>query len=154
MDAPKHWDDVNMAIMRWNQSLLLNGLAKHDLKPEPETWEGLTRFFFDDESECRDEVDDLVRYFAKHDRAPESVTTRARFYFMARCLCAHDFTGMLFPTDAETSPFSAPPKGFSTNRLAEWVLIDLWHRRFDHWLKLSAIGYYGAFPFYGLTPAD
>jgi len=141
-------------MMRWNQSLMVLDLPKHDLNPSEQTWDGLTRFFFKDESECRDEVDELARHFARFDCAPDTVSSRGRFYLMTRCLCAHDFTGMLFPPQADASPFGAPPKGYSTNRLAEWLLIDLWHRRFDHWLKLTAIGYYGPFPLYGLTPAD
>ncbi len=61
---------------------------------------------------------------------------------------------MAFPPQAANSPFDEVPKTFTDERLIEWLLIDLWVRRFDHWLKLNAITLYGPFSFYGVGPAD
>jgi hypothetical protein len=73
---------------------------------------------------------------------------------MFRIQCALDFLGMVFPPQASTSPFSEIPRAWSDARVIEWLLIDLWVRRFDHWLKLDAIGVHGPYPFYGMEPAD
>jgi len=134
--------------------LLQRGGPKHDLKPAEETWESLALFFFADEQQCRDEVDALAMHFAKTGKAPATVSARARYYFSYRIQCANDFLGMLFPPQANAAPFGEVPKSFTDAQLIEWLLIDLWVRRHDHWLKLNAIGLYGPFSFYGVGPAD
>jgi len=127
---------------------------RHRLNPADGGWESLTRLYFAEELFCRVEVDKLARQTARHGVLPDDISPLVRFYFLFRLECAKDFVGMLFPPEAEVSPFPDVPADWSDQQALEWLLIDLWVRRHDHWLKLNAIGARGPFAFYGLTKAN
>jgi hypothetical protein len=136
------------------QGLVFEAISRHSLAPEDESWESLTELFFAEELLHRPEVDRLARHAARHFQLPAQISPAARYYFCFRLQCAMDFLGMVCPPQAEDSPFPDLSPDWTDERAAEWLLVDLWLRRHDHWLKLNAIGIRGPFPFYGLEPAD
>lgn len=157
MDSPNRWEHLGRHLQAVAESTLFRSTDRHDLtRVKPPTWEGLVRHYFKEELSARAETDAAIRnYVAAGDEVPLSVSTAARYYLMIRIQCAHDFLGMVFPPQSAQSPFGDDPDNSWTDReLIEWLLIDLWVRRFDHWLKLTAISLMGPFAFYGIGPAD
>lgn len=123
-------------------------------QPEGETWEEMTRWLFAQEEKCRADIDHISRLLATTLQLPTPLSPKERFYLGYRMMCALDFLGMAFPPEAKHSPLGEVPESWTDSKAIEWLLVDLWRRRCDHWLKLSAIGARGPFAFYGLTPAQ
>ncbi|MDT4967395.1 MAG: hypothetical protein QOJ64_2132 [Acidobacteriota bacterium] len=124
------------------------------LSVKPATWEALTRHYFAEELASRDEVDSAARSIAADSGVPSDISNDARYYLLLRIQCAHDFLGMVFPPQSDSSPFSDIPESLTDRQATEWLLVNLWVRRFDHWLKITAAGVAGPFAFYGIDPAD
>jgi len=156
MDAPDRWEQLGRDLQSVAESILFQSTDFPNLSRErPSTWEGLVRHSFNEELSSRAETDSAVRnHVALGREVPSSVSTVARYYLMLRIQCAHDFLGMAFPPQSSFSPFPDAAQELSDRELIEWLLIDLWVRRFDHWLKLTAIGVTGPFAFYGIEAAD
>jgi hypothetical protein len=91
---------------------------------------------------------------ARHGVASPELLPEVRYYLAFRIQCALDFIGLIFPPQSMSCPFSEIPRRWTNEQMIEWLLIDLWVRRFDQWIKLNAIRLFGPFPFYGLEPAD
>ena len=119
-----------------------------------ETWEALARHYFAEESKLRSHVDIVARELVRLGGLPNGTRGDVRYYLAQRLMCALDFLGMVFPPQAESAPFGEVPAQWTDEKIIEWLLVDLWVRRFDTWLKLDAISVMGPFPFYGLQPAD
>ncbi len=117
-------------------------------------WTALTRFYFAEEDKYRKEVDEAIEEILSTNLVPKNLSAPVRFYLCNRIECACDFLGMIQPPLAERSPINEVPGNWTIQDTARWLLKDLWTRRFDHWLKLSAIGSMGPFAFYGLEAAD
>lgn len=154
MDAPQRWEKIGWQLHHWSIDLLERGGEKFQLSPAEKTWESLALFLFSEEQSSRKEVEAVIRFAARNMRLQDAVSSKARFFLGYRIQCAHDFIGMAFPPEAQKSPFTDPPHTWSDAQLVEWLLINLWQRRHDHWVKLSAIGVYGPFGFYGVGSAD
>lgn len=127
---------------------------RHKIVEAADDWVTLTERYFAEELLARYEVDSAARLLAQENRFPTGLSTTARYYLAVRIYCAIDFLGQLYPVDDSPSPFDVLPPGWSHQRAVEWLLVDLWIRRHDHWLKLNAIGVCGPFPFYGIFPAE
>ena|ERR1700694_3840206 len=141
-------------LHRLSHDLIFSDSKKHDLSRVTPTWEDLTRHYFAQESQLRPKIDSAARHMAKHKTPPNKLPADVRYYLGLRFGCAMDFLGMIFPPQAAAAPFDDISPDWSDERLIEWLLIDLWVRRFDHWLKPDAISVMGPFAFYGLKPAD
>jgi hypothetical protein len=74
-------------------------------------------------------------------------------WLLMRCQCGCDFLGQMFPMLAKDGPCPEMDPDWSPEKALAWVLTELWERRFDTWLKLTAIEWVGPFPFYGTNPA-
>jgi hypothetical protein len=155
MDAKHDWDDIGWYLDEAKLAIL-RGINERPsyVDVQRRGWEALTRHYFAEELRLRPEVDELARCIARRKPVVASVSPDPRYYLILRIQCAQDFLGMVFPPQSTWSPFAdAPPVRGEADRI-EWLLIDLWTRRFDHWLKLTAISLAGPFAFYGLDPAD
>jgi hypothetical protein len=154
MDCPPRWEKIGDGLQEALRELIFRGSQKHDLMSVKPTWDELTRHYFAEELLFRPAVDSAARHIAKHGVAPREILPDARWYLGFRIQCALDFLGMIFPPQASDAPFREIPKAWSDEQVVEWLLVDLWVRRYDHWLKLNAIGHFGPFSFYGIEPAD
>ncbi len=154
MDSPARWDRIECLLQDALAELALRRADKHNLMEVKPTWDDLTRHYFAEEFLFRLEVDSASRHVATHAIAPHELSSAVRWYLLFRIQCALDFLGMIFPPQASACPFSEIPRSWSDERVVEWLLVDLWVRRFDHWLKLTAIGHRGPFAFDGLEPAN
>jgi hypothetical protein len=154
MDCPPRWERIGDCLQEALRELIFRESKKHDLRSVAPTWHDLARHYFAEELAFRPAVDSAARHLAKHGVAPQGLIPDSRYYLCFRIQCALDFIGMIFPPQASVCPFSELPQSWSDNQVIEWLLVDLWVRRFDHWLKLSAIGHFGPFAFYGLEPAN
>jgi hypothetical protein len=156
MDSPDRWEQVGQYLQIVAGKLLSRSAERYDYSSaEPPTWEGLVRYYFEEEAKSRTETDRVIREFVATKREVlDSLSPASRYYLLLRMQCAHDFLGMAYPPDSDQSPFGAPGQDFTDRELIKWLLMDLWYRRFDHWLKLTAIGIRGPFAFYGIEPAS
>jgi hypothetical protein len=154
MDSPDRWEQVGQYLQIVAGKLLSRSTERYDYSSaEPPTWEGLVRYYFEEEAKSRTETDRVIREFVATKREVlDSLSPAARYYLLLRMQCAHDFLGMAFPPDSDKSPFEASGQDFADPALIEWLLIDLWYRRYDHWLKLTAIGIRGPLRFTELNP--
>ena len=155
MEAKHDWDDIGWYLDDAKLAIL-RGIKERPsyVEVQHQGWEALTRHYFAEEFRLRPEVDELARRIARRESLPDSVSADPRYYLILRIQCAQDFLGMVFPPQSTWSPLLDAPPGESEARRIEWLLIDLWNRRFDHWLKLMAVSLAGPFAFYGLDPAD
>jgi hypothetical protein len=153
MDAPPKLEQIGNALSEALRTSILESPEPHALAFEEKTWEAMFRHLFAEEFQCRVEVDHAARIVAETLLPPRNASPKVRYYLAYRIQCALDFFGMLFPPDAKTSPFTGAGKDWSRRQIIEWLLIDLWVRRHDHWMKLNAIGVYGPFAFYGIEPS-
>lgn len=155
MEAMHDWDDIG-CYLDDAKLAVLRGTKERPayVDVQRQGWEALTRHYFAEELRLRLEVDELARCVARRKPVAASVSADPRYYLILRIQCAQDFLGMVFPPQSTWSPFADAPPGKSEARRLEWLLIDLWNRRFDHWLKLTAISLAGPFAFYGIDPAD
>ena len=155
MEATHDWDDIGWYLDDAKLAVL-SGIKERPAYADIQHrgWEALTRHYFAEELRLRREVDELARCIARRKPVAPSASADPRYYLILRIQCAQDFLGMVFPPQSAWSPFkNAPPQHNEAERI-EWLLIDLWTRRFDHWLKLTAISLAGPFAFYGIDPAD
>lgn len=116
-------------------------------------WENLTLHLYREEETMRSELDAVARHIAEFQELPTRTTSVGRFYLGFRIQCALDSLGIFHPPD-KASPVNDLPNDWSEQKAIEWLLIDLWARRGDHWLKLCAIGLVGPFPFYGVQRSE
>lgn len=154
MDCPPRWELIVQHLERAMRELVCGRSGTHNLMDVKPTWDELTRHYFAEEFLYRPSVDAAARHIAKHGVAPPDISSESVWYLAFRLHCALDFVGMIYPPQASSAPFSDIPKSWTEQRVIEWLLIDLWIRRFDHWLKLQAIGHFGPFAFYGIEPAN
>ena len=155
MESTHDWNDIGWYLDNAKLAVL-RGIKQRPsyVDVQHQGWEALTRHYFAEELRSRREVDELARCIARRKPIAASASPDRRYYLILRIQCAQDFLGMVFPPQSEWSPFAdAPPLKSEAERI-EWLLIDLWTRRFDHWLKLTAISLAGPFAFYGIHPAD
>lgn len=75
-------------------------------------------------------------------------------WLVLRCQCGCDFLGQMFPPLAKDGPCPEMAAGWTPDRALAWTLTELWERRADTWLKLTAVEWVGPFPFYGIEPAQ
>jgi len=154
MNSPNRWNAVGD---RLNDRLYdLVGACQRACSSllEEMEWPDLTRRYFAEDMLSRPALERAARHVAAQNRVPAGLSEMESFLLGLRIHCALDFLGMVFPPLAQASPFGDVPPDWSDEALCEWLLIDLWNRRFDHWLKLDAVGSRGPFPFYGLEPVD
>jgi hypothetical protein len=154
MDAPQRWEKLGWTLNDWGLELVRRGGEKFHLQPVEKTWESLALFLFSAEQSSRKEVDAVIQFAARNMRLQDSISPKARFFLGYRIMCAHDFFGMAFPPESQKSPIPDVPASWSDAQIIQWLLVDLWQRRHDHWIKLSAIGLVGPFGFYGIGEAD
>jgi hypothetical protein len=154
LEMPRRWDELGYQLEGLLNSLFDPKKERYDLSKAAHGLEALTQHLFGEELLFRIEVDRAARHSAAHGCVPETLSATGRFYLGYRLMCALDFLGMVFPPQAQVSPFSDLPKQWTQQQAIEWLLVDLWTRRFDHWLKLNALGVTGPFPFYGTESAD
>jgi hypothetical protein len=154
MESPNRWTALGDRLQHIAESSVREFTERPSyLSVQPATWEALTRHYFAEELSLRDSVDSAARVVATG-RVPGNISNDTRYYLLLRIQCAQDFLGMAFPPQSAGSPFPDVPESWSDREAIEWLLIDLWVRRFDHWLKLTAISLAGPFAFYGIDPAD
>jgi hypothetical protein len=155
MQATYDWDEIGRYLGDAKLEVL-RGIRERPtyVDVQRQGWEALIRHYFAEELQLRPEVDELAHALAQRKPIAVSVSTEPRYYLILRIQCAQDFLGMAFPPSSTWSPFADVPPGESEARKIEWLLVDLWNRRFDHWLKLTAISVSGPFAFYGIDPAD
>jgi hypothetical protein len=155
MDSPDRWEHVGRYLQSVAESTLFRSTDRQEFtRGLPPTWEELVRHYFKEEAAYRGETDRVVRTFvAREHEVPISLPPVVRYHLLIRIQCAHDFLGMVFPPLSDLSPFGPPSGHFSNAEVIEWLLLDLWQRRFDHWLKLTAISLRGPFAFYGIDSA-
>lgn len=154
MDSPPRWEQIGQTLDQLSHALVLSNVGRHDMSSVGGTWEALTRHYFAEEAKLRSKVDAAAREMAQMGERPNAIRAEVRYYLALRFMCALDFLGMVFPPQAQNAPFGEVPADWSDERVIEWLLVDLWVRRSDTWLKLDAISAMGPFPFYGLEPAD
>ena len=154
MDTPEYWSRQG----NWLQELLMETIQssreRHDIGAHIKDWTAMTEHYFAEEFLFRSEVDKAVDEATAHGRLPKAISPAARYYLCIRIQAALDFLGMIHPPLAKSAPFGDIPDDWAAVDAARWLLKDLWIRRFDHWLKLTAIGNMGPFAFYGIDPAD
>lgn len=153
MDAPERWERIANDLQGMMMVLYSVNPGKHDMG-SAKNWEELTRHQFAAEAACRAEVDAAARFVVEHHSLPTDISATGRYFLGLRVGCAGDFLGMVFPPQATESPFGEIPEDWSDADILRWLLVDLWTRRFDTWIKLSAIAVMGPFAFYGLTDAN
>lgn len=113
----------------------------------------LLEMYFDKESRRRQQIDSLARRLAATGTLPEVQGWDALLFYM-RLECAVDFLAQLLVVDSRGRIHVPAPGSDSTDaELIEWLLIELWYRRGDHWLKLVAQSRALNRPFYGLDDA-
>lgn len=154
MDCPARWERTGQILDHLSHQLLHVDAGRHDLSLHASTWDELTRHYFAEESKLRPQVDEAARELARTKQAPDAIVASTRYYLALRLMCALDFLGMVFPPKAQDAPFGDVPKNWTDEQVIGWLLVDLWTRRFDTWLKLDAMSAMGPFRFYGLEPAD
>ena len=154
MDCTPRWEKICDLLEDALHELMFRRSEKHDLREVKPTWDELTRQYFAEELLSRPAVDSAARHLAKLGVAPANLPPDVRWYLGFRIQCAHDFLGMIFPPQSLASPLTEIPQHWTDEKVIDWLLVDLWFRRFDHWLKLEAIGALGPFAFYGIDPAD
>lgn len=117
--------------------------------------EPLIRFLFEEEAACRERLDVYCRRRAKGEAHQEWSDAVNEYWFRQRLLCIGDTVGILSATPlGNRHLLPSPPRLWSEADVLEWALVSLWHRRFDHWIKLDAVKQVTGLPFYGLDPAD
>lgn len=155
MEAPEMWEAAGQRLFDLIPETILPGLPYLHSWPANTKgeFEELTRFLYADARQCRAQLDlEAPRVAARRSVAPLS-DPRAIYFLFLRIQCACDFVGQLFPPESAKQPFSDPPSDWDMTKLCRWLLVDLWNRRSDHWLKLVALELTGPFPFYGIEPA-
>lgn len=152
MDSPKRWEK----ICDWLNARHFEAMGRVSRRPYElqDGWEKVTVRLFEIEQQTALEADSAARFAATRGDLPDELSSDAALLLVIRCQCAMDFLGMLFPPQSLSSPLREVPSGWSDAQVKAWLLVDLWQRRHDHWLKLYSLGACGPFPFYGLTPAD
>lgn len=76
------------------------------------------------------------------------------YLLFLRMQCANDFAGQVFLPQSAEDPFGPPPDHWTEGDLMSWLLVDLWNRKADSYLKLVALELASRFPFYGIDPVD
>lgn len=152
MGIPQRWDKMGYSLESRLHELI--GYMTERPFETDEGWENLTRQFFALHQDTKLEADDAARHLSEKGVFPETLSSGVAYILIQRIQCALDFLGMAFPPKSDRSPFGEVPPSWRDGSLIEWLLIDLWERRHDNWLKLVAIELCGPFPFYGLEPAD
>lgn len=154
MDTPRRWNNIGEHLESLGFTIVQGATRRpriYDI--EPQTFEAIVRYAFPAEAALRDDVDTAARSIAAGTLRGLKISHDACYFLLLRIQCAKDFLGLAFPPQASDSPFAEAPGAWSDARLIEWLLVDLWRRRCDLWLKLCALDQAGPFPFYGLTPA-
>lgn len=152
MDCPERWELIG-GVLQSAQGHLLEPARRAAKETDQEgSWTALARRLFAQEEETRAEVEAAVRHFAANGFFPGQLSDAGCYQMALRISCALDFLGMVFPPLSQRSPFGEAP--WELGAMIEWLLIDLWTRRFDHWLKLDAIAVCGPFAHYGIGPAN
>ena len=156
MDTPNRWSDIIGRLGEWFTEIASSPGEPYLLDSQAGTWDSLVRFYFPEEQASRKEIEEYLRGIFSGDRIPTlwKLSSRGKYFLCARIECALDFSGMAFPPQSSESPFGDLPQDWSDSKVIEWLLVDLWDRRYDHWLKICAIQLYGPFPLYGIEPAD
>jgi hypothetical protein len=77
------------------------------------------------------------------------------YFLWQRLTCAADFCAQLCVEDTQGRIVALAPEDneCSDAQLLRHLLIEMWARRHDHWLKLVALAVALDRPFYGLEPA-
>ena len=106
------------------------------------------------ESDRRERVDNLASHVSKTGQFPANVCFGDGYLLYLRMSAALDFLGKVYPPVASRSPFDHDFEDWEEVELFEWLIVDLWHRHADSFLKLVALECSSRFPFYGLEDAD
>lgn len=94
------------------------------------------------ERETKQELDRLLRDVTPDRHFPALASAKAQYMLMQRALCGLDWIGMCL-----CSPEIGIRAQADATGLVRWMLVPLWERRSDQWLKLSALPQ-GVGPFY------
>ena len=117
--------------------------------------EPLVKFLFEQEAECRSRIDAycVVRSQGKPHCDPADPVDE--YWFRQRLLCVGDTVGIVYGSPLRKKRLlPSPPRTWTQAEVLEWSLVSLWHRRFDHWIKLTAVTQVTGLPFYGLQDAE
>ncbi len=153
MEMPERWLEISFVLQDWYRKIMPGPLSWMP-KSKCGDWQEVTRVYWKAECECRQSVTDMLLCSAREMKPPATLSKLEAHFVGLRIRCAIDFLGMLWPGDAKTSPFQDLSKRWSDQKAIQWLLVDLWHRRFDHWMKLHAIRIHGPFPFYGIEQEE
>lgn len=152
MESPRRWNEIAYILGGWFKVIIPGPLERYSPTSANEDWTEMTRIYWKEERERRAAVDELMICAAREMKPPENISPKDAHYALLRLQCALDFLGTAWPEESAESPFGELRASWSDSKAIRWLLIDLWRQRYDHWLKLNAIGKYGPFSFYGIEP--
>lgn len=113
----------------------------------------LLEMYFEQERRSAKRLDELARLLAAKGTLPEAKDWDSLLLYM-RIECAWDFLAQILVEDTRGRILVPDPDSDSSDaELIEWLLIPVWRRRGDHWVKLVAQSRALHRPFYGLDPA-
>jgi len=154
METPKRWDAIGWklqgALVRMVSEIA--GDPYDFLTPASKGLNHLIEHLFAEELIFRPETDRAAKALSlEPQRTPAGLSSASRYFLFLRIQCGQDALAVPFPPQATSSPFA--DLSWSDSQAIAWLLNDVWRRRFDHWLKLTALAIHGPFPFYGLVGA-
>jgi len=154
MDMPARWLELERMLWFWFEEITPGILSRYDPQAKDGDWQKLVLRLRSDERLRRTRIEAAISRALRTRQPPQGLSRKDAFYFGRRILCAVDHLETCWWMNSEKSPFGDIPKRWSDQSALRWLLIDLWNRRFDHWLKLHAIAKHGSFPFYGIHPGE
>ena len=153
MDAPTRWDEIGWILQDTSLKIIADATGVgFDLRAYTDM-ESLTKQLFAMEAATRVRVTEACLKIAASPRSRHSLPKPLAYLVCRRAHCALDFTGMIFPETSLTSPIGEIPEHWTDEKVIRWLLTDLWERRFDHYLKLTAHWILTPFAWYGINPA-
>jgi len=157
MQPPPKWDSLMSELQRLLVILLMPRM--------PEVWTyqettfdplrgdlaALTRKLFSEEERSREDAARATVHAVRQKALPATTSPAAMCFLMQRALCAGSFLGECFPPQSIETPVSELP--WPQEKCLLWLLDDLWARRRDTHLKLTALALHDDLPFFGLEPS-
>ena len=127
--------------------MYLGAVALQGLEP-------LVRVMFAEEAEGRSRVDEYARGRACSRLTGPMADPVDEWWYRLRVECLADTLDLVRSTPlGRRRLLPSPPRLWRESELLEWGLLPLWHRRYDHWIKLEAVKMVTGLPFYGVEPS-
>ena len=154
MDCSKRWDEagnyMNVLLLQ-----IIPRLESVSFQNDGDDFETTVEKLFAAEDRLREKTDGLLLNVFSGGDALDRACPESLYMVSLRIQAAMDFLGQLFLPYSKNDPFSDPlPEEWADMEMMRWLLVDLWHRRADHWMKLVAMALRTPFAFYGLEDAD